>query len=137
MTRSSLIVLACAAAFAVSVLLSARKLRVSERHTLAWLLISAAIASLAIWRDGIDTIAKAMGIFYAPSALFFVVCGGLLLFVYRLSLEVSLLRTRVTRLAQEVAILTSRHEEPAVLPAPRREGQPDDAQRPARLDIAS
>ncbi len=85
-------------------------MRVSERHTLSWLLISAAIASLAIWRDGIDAIAAAMGIYYAPSALFFVVFGGLLFFVYRLSLEVALLRARMTKLAQDVALLEARVE---------------------------
>lgn len=112
MTRSSLVILACAIAFAVSVLLTARKLRVSERHTLVWLLVAAAIGGLAIWREGVEEIARAMGIYYPPSALFFVASGGILLFVYRLSLEIAALKSRVTRLAQEVALANARGDQP-------------------------
>jgi hypothetical protein len=79
--RSSLIVLGSCAAFAVVVLLTPGSCASGEWHTLVWLLIAAGIAALAIWRDAVDVIARAMGIHYAPSALFFVVGGGLLLFV--------------------------------------------------------
>lgn len=107
MFRSSLIVIAFAAAFAFAVLRSARKLRTPERHTFAWLLVSAVTAALAIWRHAIDAIAAAMGIYYPPAALFFCVCGGLLWLVYRLSLQVGEQRQRIERLAQEVAILSA------------------------------
>lgn len=107
LSRSSLIVLLAAVAFAVTVLIAARSRRMPERHTFAWLLVAAFVAALAIWRDAIDALAAAMGIYYPPAALFFVACGGLLWVVYRLSLQVLEQRQQIERLAQEVAILSA------------------------------
>lgn len=113
MSRSSIIILCFAASFALMILLSARRLRTAERHTFAWLLICAAIAGLAVWRGAIDTIAAAMGIYYAPSALFFAACGALLWLVYRQSLQLAEQRQQLKRLAQEVAILSASRPEQA------------------------
>lgn len=113
MSRSSIIVLVFSAAFAVAVLLSARRRRTSEHHTFSWLLVSLLTASLALWRNAIDTLASAMGIYYAPSALFFVVCGGLLWMLFRLSLQVAEQRRQLQRLAQELAVLSAERPAPA------------------------
>lgn len=113
MFRSSLIGVAFAAAFALTVLLSARRHRTNERHTFAWLLVAATIAVLSLWRHSIDAIAEAMGIYYPPAALFFLACTALLWLVYRLSLQVAEQRQQIKRLAQEVAILTSGQARPA------------------------
>ncbi|NPC70556.1 DUF2304 domain-containing protein [Corallococcus exiguus] len=121
MLRSSLIGVAFAAAFAFSVLWSARGRRTSERHTFAWLLVAVAIAGLSLWRQGIDTLATAMGIYYAPSALFFIALTCLMWLVYRLSLQVADQRQQLKRLAQEVALLTSAEAERVALTQPRPE----------------
>lgn len=123
MSRSSIIVLVFSAAFAVAVLLTARRRRTSEHHTFSWLLVSVLTAGLALWRNAIDTLAAAMGIYYAPSALFFVVCGGLLWMLFRLSLQVAEQRRQLQRLAQELAVLSAQRpppaeRAPAPLPAP-------------------
>ncbi|RKH68605.1 DUF2304 domain-containing protein [Corallococcus aberystwythensis] len=121
MLRSSLIGVALAAAFAFSVLWSARGRRTSERHTFAWLLVAATIAVLSLWRHGIDALAAAMGIYYAPSALFFIALTSLMWLVYRLSLQVADQRQQLKRLAQEVALLTSAEAERAERAQPRPE----------------
>ena len=106
MSRSSWIVLAAAVLFAVVILASARSERTHERHTLGWLGVCVAIAALAIWRPGIDVLAQAMGIYYPPSALFFLCSAALLLMVYRLSVGLAQERERVRKLAQEIALLS-------------------------------
>jgi hypothetical protein len=106
MSRSSWIVLAAAVAFAAVVLTSARARRTHERHTLGWLAVCAAIAALAIWREGIDVLAGAMGIYYPPSALFFLCCAALLVMVYRLSVGLAEEREKLRKLAQEIALLS-------------------------------
>ncbi|MHB8418605.1 MAG: DUF2304 domain-containing protein [Myxococcales bacterium] len=121
MTRSSLLVLAFAAAFALAIIASARRRRTDERHTLVWLLVCGGVATLAIWRGAIDLLARAMGIYYAPSALFFLCCGALLWLVFRQSLEVARQREQIRRLAQEVALLGST----GGAPAGRSDGGPD------------
>ena len=106
--RSSLVVLGFSAAFAVAVLWSARRRRTSEQHTFSWLLVSVLTAALAIWRQAIDELAATMGIYYAPSALFFIVCGGLLWLLFRMSLQLAEQRRQIQRLAQELAVLSAR-----------------------------
>lgn len=110
MSRSSIIVLAVSALFGLAVLFSARRRRTPERHTFSWLLVSVFTAALAIWRGAIDAIAAAMGIYYAPSALFFLVCLVLLWLLFRLSLQVAEQRSQIQRLAQELAVLTAQRE---------------------------
>jgi hypothetical protein len=118
-SRSSWIVLAAAAAFAVVILTSARSRRTHEKHTLGWLSVCAAVAALAIWRPGIDVLAHAMGVYYPPSALFFLCCAALLLMVYRLSAGLARERERVRKLAQEIALLSVSRPAPELPPAPR------------------
>jgi len=48
-----------------------------------------------------------MGIYSAPSALFFGVCGGRLWMLFRLSLQVAEQRRQLQRLAQELAVLSA------------------------------
>jgi len=125
MFRSSLIGVVFAALFALTVLLSARKRRTSERHTIAWLLVAGAVAGLSLWRDGVDALARAMGIYYPPSALFFLACSALMWLVYRLSLQVAEQRKQLTRLAQEVAILVAAEQTRTgqALPSSEREAE--------------
>lgn len=112
MSRSSWIVVAAAVAFAAVILGSARSRRTHERHILGWLAVCAAIAALAIWRQGIDVLANAMGIYYPPSALFFLCCAALLVMVYQLSVGLAEEREKVRRLAQEIALLSVSRPEP-------------------------
>jgi hypothetical protein len=112
MTRSSLIVLALAGGFALYVVQVARRRRLHERTVLGWLAIAAVVAALAIWRPGIDRLASWMGIYYAPSALFFICCGGLLWALFRQSVRVAELDARLTRVAQAVTLLSVREPPP-------------------------
>jgi hypothetical protein len=109
LSRSSFVVLAFAAVFALAVLLTARRMRTTERHTFTWLAVCFVIAALAVWRQAIDEIAAAMGIFYPPSALFFGALAVLLWLVYRVTLSVAEQRQQLKRLAQEVALLSAEH----------------------------
>jgi hypothetical protein len=107
MSRSSLVVIVLCLIFAARVLLSARARRTEERHTLSWLAICAVVIGLAVWREGIDQLAHAMGIFYAPSALFLLVSGAMLWLLYRQSVALDEARDQLRRLAQEVALRTA------------------------------
>lgn len=122
MSRSSIIVLIFSAVFALAVLLSARRRRTSEHHTFSWLLVSVLTASLALWRNVIDALSSAMGIYYPPSALFAIVCAGLLWLLFRLSLQVAEQRKQIQRLAQELAVLSAQHPSPAERVTPETPG---------------
>lgn len=104
MSRSSVIVICVAVLFAATVVWDARRKRRHERHTLAWLAVSLAVILLAIWREAIDDIARLIGVYYPPAALFFFSSVALLWLLYRQSIQIGELNSRLKQLAQEMAL---------------------------------
>ncbi|MGB9859814.1 MAG: DUF2304 domain-containing protein [Moorellaceae bacterium] len=91
--------------FTIGVLDLVRRGQLMERYAILWLLVSVVVMGFAVWPKGLDRMAQKLGVHYAPAFLFLVsiiFCFSLLL---HLSVAVSRLRTQVTRLAQEVALL--------------------------------
>jgi len=82
-----------------------RQRRLMERYALLWLLSSATLLMLAVWRDALDLFADAIGIFYAPSALFAVALGFILSLLLHFSLVISRLTDQTKILAQHAGLL--------------------------------
>lgn len=97
-----------------------RQRRLMERYALLWMLSSATLLLLAVWRDALGLFADAIGIFYAPSALFAVALGFILMLLLHFSLVISRLTDQTKVLAQTVALLEERISQ-------ERAGPPDDA----------
>ena len=85
-----------------------RRRRLLERYALLWLFSSAVLLGLSIWRGLLEELAAAVGIYYAPSALFAVAFGFVLLLLLHFSLVISRLAEQSKVLAQHVGLL--RHE---------------------------
>lgn len=85
-----------------------RRRRLMERYALLWLFASAVLLMLALWRDLLETIAAAVGIFYAPSALFAIAFGFILVLLLHFSLVISRLADQNKVLAQRLAMLQQR-----------------------------
>lgn len=90
-----------------------RKGALHERYALLWLFAAAVIIGLAAWPRSLDWVAGRLGVHYAPSLLFLVA----ILFAYALLLHYSVvlsrMHARITRLAQEVALLRQALEQAA------------------------
>ena len=50
-----------------------RSRRLQERYALLWVMTGLVLLVFALWRNGLDVLAKTVGIAYPPSALFLVV----------------------------------------------------------------
>ena len=85
-----------------------RSRRLRERYALLWLLTALVSLVLALWRDGLNTIADAVGVAYPPSALFVLVSLFLLLVLLHYSTVISRLSDENRILAQRVALLENR-----------------------------
>ena len=85
-----------------------RRRRLMERYALLWLFASAVLLGLAVWRDLLETIASAVGIYYAPSALFAIAFGFVLVLLLHFSLVISRLADQTKVLAQRVGLLQQR-----------------------------
>ena len=88
-----------------------RSRRLQERYALLWLLTGTVMLGLSLWRGGLEKIAAAVGIHYAPSALF--VLGSLFILVVLLhySTVISKLSEQNAILAQRLALLERELEE--------------------------
>jgi hypothetical protein len=82
-----------------------RQRRLLERYALLWLFSSAVLLGLSIWRGALEQLASAVGIFYAPSALFAVAFGFVLVLLLHFSLVISRLAEQSKVLAQRVGLL--------------------------------
>ena len=82
-----------------------RQRRLLERYALLWLFSSAILLGLSIWRGALEELAQAVGIFYAPSALFAVAFGFVLVLLLHFSLVISRLAEQTKVLAQRIGLL--------------------------------
>jgi hypothetical protein len=82
-----------------------RSRRLRERYALLWLLTASAMLGLSLWRGGVDTIAGAVGIHYAPSALFVAAAIFVVVLLLHFSTVISRLSDENTILAQRLALL--------------------------------
>jgi hypothetical protein len=107
-----------------------RRKRLMERYALLWLFASAVLLALAVWKGLLETIAHAIGIYYAPSALFVIAFGFILLLLLHFSLVISRLADQNKILAQRLGLLQQRLEEQEAqraLPATvEREHEPEE-----------
>src|SRR5215211_206808 len=85
-----------------------RRRRLMERYALLWLLAAGVLLALSIWRDLLETVASWIGIFYAPSALFVIAFGFVLIMLLHFSLVISRLSDQNKVLAQRLGLLQQR-----------------------------
>jgi len=82
-----------------------RRRRLMERYALLWLACALMLLGLSIWREGLEIFARAVGVAYAPSALFLVALGFILLLLLHFSLVISRLADQTKVLAQRLGLL--------------------------------
>ena len=82
-----------------------RQRRLLERYALLWLFSSAVLLALSVWRGALEELASAVGIFYAPSALFAIAFGFVLVLLLHFSLVISRLAEQTKVLAQRIGLL--------------------------------
>jgi hypothetical protein len=104
-SRLQLLAIVVTAGLFVLVFELVRQRRLLERYALLWLFSSAVLLCLSIWRGALEELASAVGIFYAPSALFAVAFGFVLVLLLHFSLVISRLAEQTKVLAQRIGLL--------------------------------
>jgi len=89
-----------------------RSRRLRERYALLWLLTGVVLLVLSAWRDGLNTIARWVGVqTYPPAVLFAVGSLFILAVLLHYSTVISKLSDQSSILAQRVALLETRLNE--------------------------
>lgn len=105
------IVMALCFMFFIFRLIAKGKLR--EEYSFIWITCTALLLLFSFWRNGLDVIAKVLGIFYAPSLMFLGAIFAIVIFLVHLSVVNSKQHKQIKDLAQEMAILKKKLEEEA------------------------
>jgi hypothetical protein len=104
-TKAQIFAVIVAGIFLGVVLELVRRRRLVERYALLWMLAAVAMLALAVWRDGLNTLADAVGVHSPPNALFLVALGVVFILLLHFSIATSRLSEETKILAQEVARL--------------------------------
>ena len=88
-----------------------RRKRLMERYALLWMFSTVVVLGLSIWRGLLEEFSSAIGVAYAPSALFVVAFGFILVMLLHFSLVISRLADQTKVLAQRVGLLQQRLDE--------------------------
>jgi hypothetical protein len=103
--RVQLVAIAATGILLVVVLELVRRRRLLERYALLWLFSALVLLGLGVWTGLLESVAGAIGIKYAPSALFVIAFGFILVLLLHFSVAVSRLSDQNKVLAQRVAML--------------------------------
>jgi hypothetical protein len=88
-----------------------RSRRLQERYALLWMMTAVVLLVFALWRDGLNVLARTVGIAYPPSALFLMGALFILIVLLHYSTVISELAERNLMLAQRIALLEQRLKE--------------------------
>ena len=106
--RIQLIAIFGAGGLLLVVLELVRRRALLERYALLWLGCAVVLLVLAVWRDALQRVADALGIAYAPNALFFLAFAAILVVLLHFSVAVSRLADQSKILAQRLALVEER-----------------------------
>ena len=107
-TRIQIVAILATAATFLAVFELVRRRRLMERYALLWLFFTGVLLALAVWKGLLDQVSRTIGIYYAPSALFAVALGCVLLLLLHFSLVISRIVDQNKVLAQRVSLLSER-----------------------------
>ncbi len=82
-----------------------RKGRIQVQYALLWFIVGGLFLTISIWRDGLETIARCIGVAYAPAAIFLILIIGIIGILIHFSIVISSLSERTRSLVQEMGIL--------------------------------
>ena len=88
-----------------------RSRRLQERYALLWVMTAVVLLIFALWRDGLNVLARTVGIAYPPSALFLLAAVFILVVLLHYSTAISELAERNLLLAQRIALLEQKLKE--------------------------
>ena len=127
-SRVQIVAIAVSSGLFVVIFELVRRRRLMERYALLWLASAIVLLALSVWRGGLELFANVVGVAYAPSALFIVALGFILLLLLHFSLVISRLADQTKVLAQRLGLVQNELDEMrAELAAQRdqRDQQPD------------
>lgn len=105
-----IISIAVAAVFMFIIFRLIVKGKLREEYSIIWIICTVFFMVFSLWRDGLDLIARLLGVFYPPALLFMGAIFAIILFLVHLSVVSSRQQKQIKELTQELALLKERNE---------------------------
>lgn len=110
LSKIQLICLCGSIIYLLIILWSVRQRRLKEAYALLWVLSGIVLIIFSIWMNCLRMISDWIGIVYPPTTLFLLMFGGMVVVLFQYSLVLSRNQERISRLAQEIALLKEKIE---------------------------
>ncbi|MBL7778282.1 MAG: DUF2304 domain-containing protein [Chitinophagales bacterium] len=111
MARIQIIAIFTSILFLLQVAYLIHRGRLREEYAFIWIICTGIILFFSFWRDGLETMARLMGVYAPPNLVFMGAIFALLVYLLHLSVTVSKLQQQNKTLAQEHALLQQRMEQ--------------------------
>lgn len=111
MERIQIITIVINLFFLVSIARLIVKGKLREEYAIVWLVCTVLLGIFAIWRDGLEVIARLFGVYEAPNLVFTGFIFIILIYLLHLSIVNSKLQKNLTKLTQEIALLKQDNEQ--------------------------
>lgn len=108
--RLQIIAISIALVFMFFIFRLIAKGKLREEYSFIWIVCTALLLLFAVWRDGLDVIAKLLGIYYAPSLIFLGAIFAIVVFLVHLSVVNSKQHKQIKDLTQEMALIKEKLE---------------------------
>lgn len=111
MERIQIITIVINLFFLISIARLIVKGKLREEYAIVWLVCTVLLGIFAIWRDGLEVIARLFGVYEAPNLVFTGFIFIILIYLLHLSIVNSKLQKNLTKLTQEIALLKQNNEQ--------------------------
>ena len=88
-----------------------RKRKIQDAYGLLWIFFGVAFIVISVWRQGLEVIARLLGIFYTPAAFLLILIMAIFLILIQYSLVISRLSENGKTLNQQIGILRLEQKE--------------------------
>ncbi len=85
--------------------------KIHEEYAILWLFFGFVLLLFSVWREGLEYLAKFLGVHYPPSALLLLLVGAMLLILIQFSVVISKLSKKIIELTQELGLTKFELEE--------------------------
>jgi hypothetical protein len=105
--RTQMFVIALGVLMLLFILNLVRRKQLREQYSLLWILSAVVLVLSAVFIDGVDRLAHAIGIYYPPAFLFLVAIMVVFTLQFHFSTVISSLREQNKQLTQDVGLLAA------------------------------
>ncbi len=79
--------------------------RLREEYAIVWIVCTVFLTVFSFWRNGLEVMAKLLGVYEAPNLVFTGAIFAILIYLLHISVVVSKLQNNIRKLTQEIALL--------------------------------